>query len=97
MHDDKTVQRFINLRVKGWVFTHIAAELNVNKSTLIDWSRKHQQTIANLTAIERENRLHEYLAIAKGYSHKKSGDPSRPRRRQSRRCPSAKYISGRNW
>ena len=62
MHDDKTVQRFIDLRVKGWVFTRIAAELNVNKSTLIDWSRKHQQTIANLTAIERENRLHEYLA-----------------------------------
>jgi hypothetical protein len=62
MHDEKTVQRFIELRVRGWVFTRIAAELNVTKTTLIAWSHKHQHTIANLTAIERENRLHEYLA-----------------------------------
>ena len=62
MHDDKTVQRFIELRVQGWVFTRIAQELNVARNTLIAWSRKHQHTIANLTAIERENRLHEYLA-----------------------------------
>jgi hypothetical protein len=62
MHDEKTVQRFIELRVQGWVFTRIAAELNVTKTTLIAWSHKHQHTIANLTAIERENRLHELLA-----------------------------------
>ena len=62
MHDDKTVQRFIELRVQGWVFTRIAQELNVARNTLIAWSRKHQHTIANLTAIERENRLHQYLA-----------------------------------
>jgi len=62
MHNDKTVQRFIELRVQGWVFTRIAAELNVAKNTLIDWSRRHQHTIANLIAIERENRLHEHLA-----------------------------------
>ncbi len=62
MHDDKTVQRFIELRVQGWVFTRIAQELNVARNTLIAWSRKHQHTIANLTAIERENRLQQYLA-----------------------------------
>ena len=62
MHNDKTVQRFIELRVQGWVFTRIAQELGVARSILIDWSRKHQHTIANLTAIERENRLHEHLA-----------------------------------
>jgi hypothetical protein len=27
MHDDQTVQRFIDLRVQGWVFTRIAQEL----------------------------------------------------------------------
>ena len=62
MHNDKTVQRFIDLRVQGWVFTRIAQELDVAKDTLIAWSRKHQHTIANLSAIERENRLHEHLA-----------------------------------
>jgi hypothetical protein len=62
MHDDKIVQRFIELRAQGWVFARLAAELNVAKNTLIDWSRKHQHTIANLAAIERENRLHAQLA-----------------------------------
>ena len=62
MHGDKTVQRFIELRVQEWSFDRIARELNVSKPTLIDWSRKHQHTIANLSAIERENRLNQILA-----------------------------------
>ena len=62
MHDDKTVQRFIELRVQGRPFARIAQELNVSEPTLIAWSRKHQHTIANLTAIERENRLSQWLA-----------------------------------
>lgn len=62
MHDDKTVQRFIELRVQGLSFVRIAAELNVSKPTLIAWSRKHQHTIANLVAIEREERLNQLLA-----------------------------------
>ena len=62
MHDQKTVDRFIELRVQGWVFTRIAAELNVTKTTLIAWSHKHQHTINNLMAIEQENRLHQHLA-----------------------------------
>ena len=62
MYEDKTVQRFIELRVQDWSFAHLAAELNVSKPTLIAWSRQHQHTIANLTAIERENRLQEHLA-----------------------------------
>ena len=53
MHDDKIVQRFIDLRVQGWSFARIAAELKVSKPTLIAWSRKHQHIIANLVAIER--------------------------------------------
>jgi len=62
MHDEKTVQRFIDLRVQGWAFARIAQELDVSKTTLIQWSRTHQHTIANLTAIERENRLQMHLA-----------------------------------
>ena len=70
MHEQKTVERFIELRVQGWVFTRIAAELNVAKNTLIDWSRRHQHTIANLIAIERENRLHEHLATGESRMRK---------------------------
>src|SRR6476660_8713451 len=61
MHEDKVVQRFIDLRVQGWPFARIAAELNVSKPTLIGWSRKHQHTIANLVAIEREERLNQLI------------------------------------
>ena len=64
MHDDKTVHRFIDLRVQGWSFARLAAELNVSKPTLIAWSRKHQHTIANLVAIEREERLNQLLATS---------------------------------
>lgn len=62
MHEDKTVQRFIELRVKGETYARIAAELKVSPTTLIAWSHKHEHTIANLSAIERENRLHAQLA-----------------------------------
>ncbi len=62
MYDENVVQRFIDLRVQGWSFARIAQELNVSKPTLVDWSRKHQHTIANLTAIEREARIGQVLA-----------------------------------
>ena len=70
MHEDKTIQRFIELRVKGEVFTRIAAELKVSKTTLIAWSHKHQHTIANLIAIEQENRLHTHLASSEARMQK---------------------------
>lgn len=54
MHDEKIVQRFIELRAEGRPFAGIATELNVSKPTLIAWSRKHQFQIQNLKAIELE-------------------------------------------
>jgi hypothetical protein len=40
MHDDKTIQRFIDLRVQGRTFASLATELKVSKPTLIAWSRE---------------------------------------------------------
>ena len=62
MKDEPTVQRFIKLRVEGLSFSRIAAELNVSKPTLIDWSRKHRHEIENLRAVERENLVQQLLA-----------------------------------
>jgi len=62
MKDQQTQDQFIRLRVQGLSFARIAAELNVSKPTLIEWSRKHQHLIANLAAIEREERLNQILA-----------------------------------
>ena len=54
MHDEQTVQRFIELRASGWTYARLMTELNVTKPTLIAWSRKHQFQIQNLKAIELE-------------------------------------------
>ena len=62
MKDQATVQRFIELRAQGWAFQRLATELNVSKSTLIDWSRKYQFQIQNLKAIELEALSHRWLA-----------------------------------
>ena len=62
MHDEMTVQRFIELRSQGWPFARIAAELNVSKPTLINWSRKHQFQIQNLRAVEMEAMADKWLS-----------------------------------
>jgi hypothetical protein len=61
MHDEKTVQRFIELRSQSWTYTRLMAELNVSKPTLIGWSRKHQFQIQNLRAIELEALADQWL------------------------------------
>jgi hypothetical protein len=62
MHDDTTVQRFIELRASGWTYARLITELNVSKPTLIAWSRKHQFQIQNLKAIELEALREKWLA-----------------------------------
>ena len=62
MHDDNTVQRFIELRAQGWSYARLMTELNVTKPTLIAWSRKHQFQIQNLKAIELEALGEKWLA-----------------------------------
>jgi hypothetical protein len=62
MHDDKTVQRFIEGRAQGWSYARLMTELNVSKPTLIAWSRKHQFQIQNLKAIELEALGEKWLA-----------------------------------
>jgi hypothetical protein len=62
MHDEKVVQRFIELRASGRSYNSLVNELNVSKPTLIKWSRKHQFEIQNLKAIEMETIREKWLA-----------------------------------
>jgi hypothetical protein len=64
MHDDQTVQRFIELRAQGRTFAQLVSELGVSKPTLIGWSRKHQFQIQNLKTIELEALAARWLASA---------------------------------
>src|SRR5439155_513374 len=53
--DEPTVQQFITLRAQGVSFARIAEQLGVSKTTLIEWSRRHQHLIQNLRSIEWES------------------------------------------
>ena len=64
MKDQETQQRFIELRSQGWSFNRIAAELNVSKRTLINWSRKFRFELQNLRAIELEALREKLIATA---------------------------------
>ena len=61
MKDQETVQKFIDLRVQGWSFVRIAAELGVAKSTLTEWSRKFRFEINNRRALELDDLLDRSL------------------------------------
>ena len=45
MHDEKTVQRFIELRASGWTYARLMTELDTSKPTLIAWSRKYPASV----------------------------------------------------
>ena len=62
MYDEKTVQRFMELRASGWTYARLMTELNTSKPTLIGWSRKYQFEIQNLKAIELESLADQWLA-----------------------------------
>jgi transposase-like protein len=64
MKDNDLIDRFVELRAKGWSFSRIAAELDVHKNTLLAWSRKHQHRIRNLRALEIES-LSERFKISR--------------------------------
>ncbi|WP_371018939.1 helix-turn-helix domain-containing protein [Pseudalkalibacillus sp. JSM 102089] len=63
MKNNKTKQTFIELRAAGYSFDHIAKQLGVAKSTLIDWSKEFQHEIANLKAIEMESLQEQYYVV----------------------------------
>jgi len=62
MHDLETQKKFVALRSLGRSYDRIAAELNVSRQTLINWSRKFQFEINNLHAIEMESLQQSILA-----------------------------------
>ena len=62
MNDIQTQQRFVALRADGWSFARIAAEINVSKPTLINWSRKFRFDIQNQRAIQIEALQEKWLS-----------------------------------
>ncbi|MGZ4849158.1 MAG: helix-turn-helix domain-containing protein [Halobacteriota archaeon] len=66
MKDTETKERFIAMRGQGLPLAKIAAELNVSKTTLINWERNFQEEIDNLRAAELEAMYDKYyLSVRK--------------------------------
>jgi hypothetical protein len=60
-HPDETKTKFFELRAVGIPYSRIATDLNVAKSTLIEWARKYKSRIDNLRAIELEAAQERFL------------------------------------
>jgi transcriptional regulator with XRE-family HTH domain len=66
MKDIETKERFIMLRGQGLPLAKIAAEINVSKTTLINWERDFREEIDNLRAAELEALYDKYyLSVRK--------------------------------
>jgi transposase len=57
----ETLLRFIHFRAEGRSFNSIAAELNVSKTTLIKWSRRHRFEIRNQRTLLLESLQEKWL------------------------------------
>jgi len=66
MKDIETKERFIELRGQGLPLAKIAAEINVSKTTLINWERDFREEIDNQRAVELEALYDKYyLSVRK--------------------------------
>ena len=71
--DPEVIEQFIALRARGVPYAKIAAELNVSPRTLIVWSRKFADRLANQSAIENEV-AHETIRAAERARAKQLAD-----------------------
>lgn len=39
------IEKFIELRAQNWSFNHIASEVHISKTTLVDWNREYAAQI----------------------------------------------------
>jgi len=63
--DQKTKDKFIEMRAQGLSFNKIAKELKVSKPTLIKWSREFEMQISNLKALELETLYEKHYVTKK--------------------------------
>ena len=54
MYPDERIDKFIELRARGWSLGHIATDLDVSKRTLVDWNREHAKEVQSVHALELE-------------------------------------------
>lgn len=56
------IHRFLEMRASGRTYLEISKTLGRSKQTLINWSKEHRETIANLREIQKESIRQRYAA-----------------------------------
>ena len=54
MYTEEKIDKFIELRARGWSLGHIATDLDVSKRTLVDWNREYAKDVQSVHALELE-------------------------------------------
>ena len=62
MYTEEKVDKFIELRARGWSLGHLATELDISKRTLVDWNREYAQEVESFRTLERELLKEKFIA-----------------------------------
>src|SRR5437867_9233256 len=62
MYTKEKIDKFRELRARGWSLGHIATELDVSKRTLVDWNREYAKEVESFRTLERELLKEKFIA-----------------------------------
>ena len=62
MYTEEKIDKFLELRARGWSLGHIATELDVSKRTLVDWNREYAKELESFRALEWELLKEKFIA-----------------------------------
>ena len=62
MYTEAKIEKFLELRARGWSLGHIATELDVSKRTLVDWNREYAKELESFRTLERELLKEKFIA-----------------------------------
>jgi len=62
MYTEEKIDKFIELRARGWSLGHIATELDVSKRTLVDWNKEYSKDVEAFRGLEHQLLKERFLA-----------------------------------
>ncbi len=62
MYTEEKIDKFIELRARGWSLGHISTELGVSKRTLVDWNREYAKDVEEYHGLETQLLKEKFMA-----------------------------------
>jgi len=66
MHNQRKIEKFIELRAAGLSFENISKKINVTKPTLIQWSKKYYSKLNEQQKIANDSLYRQFFVAAQG-------------------------------